>query len=252
MNPIRLLSWLLPLLLANACAPAHAATVNVAVASNFTAPMQAIARAFQQDTGHIAKLAFGSTGNFYAQISNGAPFQVFLAADATTPLRLEQAGLAVSGSRFSYAMGSLVLWSSRPGFVDAQGEVLRHGNFTRLAIANPKLAPYGQAAKQTLTALGLYSRLQDKLVLGENIGQTYQFVMTGNAELGFVAQSQVMQQGTLHSGSAWLVPEALHRPIRQDAVLLMSGNHQPAAESLMLYLKSRKVQAIIRAYGYHQ
>lgn len=252
MNSLRILLYLLSLLTGLVISSVHAATISVAVAANFTAPMQAIAQAFHQDTGHTAKLAFGSSGNFYAQITNGAPFQVFLSADAAKPIKLEQAGLTVAGSRFTYAVGSLVLWSSQPGLVDAKGEVLHRGNITKLAIANPKLAPYGQAAVETLSALGLFTRLQSKFVLGENIAQTYQFVMSGNAELGFVALSQVMRHGKLSGGSGWIVPASLHSPIRQEAVLLLPGKHNPAAEALMQYLKSTKAQAIITAYGYHR
>jgi len=244
-------SCLVSLLAGFTLASAHAASVSVAVAANFTAPMQAIAQAFQQDTGHSTQLAFGSSGNFYAQIRNGAPFQVFLSADDAKPIKLEQAGLAVAGSRFTYAFGSLVLWSSRPGFVDARGEVLRHGKFNKLSIANPKLAPYGQAAVEVLTKLGLFTTLSKKFVQGENIAQAYQFVMSGNAELGFVALSQVMQHGKLSSGSGWIVPDNLHSPIRQDAVLLLPGKGDPAATALLQYLKSAKAQAIIKAYGYH-
>lgn len=241
---------LVSLLAALTLTSAHAASVSVAVAANFTAPMQAIAQAFQQDTGHTTQLAFGSSGNFYAQIKNGAPFQVFLSADEAKPIKLEQAGLAVAGSRFTYALGSLVLWSNRPGFVDGKGEVLRRGNFNKLAIANPKLAPYGQAAVEVLTNLGLYHALSAKLVRGENIAQTYQFVMSGNATLGFVALSQVMQHGKLTGGSGWIVPDKLHTPIRQDAVLLLPGKDNLAAEALLLYLKSARARAIIKSFGY--
>ena len=252
LQSLRILSCLLLLVPGLTSNVVHGATLNVAVAANFIAPMQAIAHAFQTDTGHQLRLAFGSSGNFYAQIRNGAPFQVFLSADEAKPIQLEQAGLAVAGSRFTYAVGALVLWSSQPGVVDAKAEVLRRGDFNKLAIANPELAPYGQAAVETLDALSLYTRLQHKLVMGENIAQTYQFVMSGNAELGFVALSQVMQHGKLAGGSGWIVPETLHNPIRQDAVLLLSGKGNAAAEALMQYLKSAKTQAIINAYGYHQ
>lgn len=231
-------------------ASAHAGEVPVAVAANFTAPMQKIAAAFEQATGHKAVLSFGATGKFYAQIKNGAPFQVLLSADDTTPARLEQEGQAVQGSRFTYAVGRLVLWSPREGYVDDQGQVLKAGDFTYLAVANPKLAPYGLAAVQTLEKLGLGERLQPRFVTGENIAQTYQFVATGNAQLGFVALSQVMEGGKIAKGSAWQVPEALHDPIRQDAVLLATGKDQPAAIALMKFLRSDAAREVIRAYGY--
>ena len=228
----------------------HADEVSVAVAANVTAPMRKIAQAFAQDTGHTAALAFGSTGKFYTQIKNGAPFQVLLAADDTTPTRLEKEGLAVVGTRFTYATGRLVLWSKTPGLVDDQGAVLRKGTFTHIALADPKLAPYGTAALQTLDQLGLTAALQARMVQGENIAQAYQFVATGNAALGFVAVSQVMVQGRLMEGSAWVVPAHWHAPLRQDAVLLASGKDKPAALALLAYLKGDKARAILRAFGY--
>ncbi len=227
---------------------AQAGEVQVAVASNFTAPMQAIGETFESDTGHKAKLAFGSTGKFYAQIKNGAPFDVLLAADDETPARLVQEGAA--SSRFTYAIGTLVLWSSKPGFVDAKGEVLRRGQYGKLALANPKTAPYGRAAIETLARLGALSAAQSKLVQGENIAQTFQFVASGNAELGFVALSQVMKGGKVQQGSAWLVPAEMHEPIRQDAVLLSSGRANIAAQALLDYLKGDKARQVIRAFGY--
>ncbi|GKT20456.1 molybdate ABC transporter substrate-binding protein [Acidovorax sp. SUPP3334] len=229
---------------------AQAAEVVVAVAANFTAPMQKIATAFAQATGHKAVLSFGATGKFYAQIKNGAPFQVLLAADDTTPAKLEQEGQGVQGSRFTYAVGRLVLWSPRAGYVDDQGQILKTGDFAHLAIANPKLAPYGLAATQTLDKLGLGERLQPRFVTGENIAQAYQFVATGNAPLGFVALSQVMEGGKIAKGSAWRVPESLHDPIRQDAVLLAAGKDQPAAVALMRFLRSDAAREVIGAYGY--
>jgi molybdate transport system substrate-binding protein len=220
------------------------------VAANFTAPMNAIAVEFAKDTGHVAKPAFGSTGKFYAQIKNGAPFQMLLSADDETPARLAQEGLADPTSRFTYAIGTLVLWSAQPGFVDAKAEVLKKGPFNKLALANPKLAPYGKAAVEVLTGMGLLDALSPKFVQGENIAQTFQFVSTGNAELGFVALSQVMKNGKIGSGSAWIVPAKLHTPIRQDAVILSAGRGNAAAEALMKYLKGDKAKAIIRGYGY--
>ena len=229
---------------------AHAAEVTVAVASNFSAPMQKIAQAFEQETGHKALLAYGSTGNLYAQIRNGAPYQVLLAADEATPRKLEAEGLGVAGSRFTYAMGTLVLWSKQPGLVDEKGGVLRSGKFERIAMANPKLAPYGAAAVQTLTQMGVLQALQPKVVQGENISQTYQFVATENAQLGFVALSQVLVDGKITQGSGWPVPPGLHAPILQDAVLLTQGRNNPAAPALLAYLQGEKARAIIRAFGY--
>ncbi|MFM6991206.1 MAG: molybdate ABC transporter substrate-binding protein [Rhodoferax sp.] len=242
--------WLGLLALLGAVWPVQAAPVHVAVAANFSAPMQQLAQVFAQETGHQAVLSVGSTGHFYAQITQGAPFQVLLAADAATPLKLEQEGLGVAGSRFTYATGRLVLWSKQPSRVDAKGEVLRNGSFARLAVANPLLAPYGAAAVQTLTAMGLLPQLQPKLVQGENIAQTYQFVASESAPLGFVALSQVGRDGQLTSGSGWIVPASLHQPIQQDAILLRPGRDQPAALALMRFLRSERAQALIRAQGY--
>ncbi len=233
-----------------AISAAHAGETTVAVAANFAAPMQQIAAEFEKDSGHKVSLSFGGTGKFYAQIRNGAPFQVLLAADDETPARLEQEGMGVAGSRYTYAIGRLVLWSARPGFVDSKGAVLNTGRFNKLALANPKLAPYGLAAIETLTRLGLLASLQPRFVQGENIAQAWQFVSTGNADLGFVALSQVMKDGVIGGGSAWLVPDSLHGPIRQDALLLARGKGQPAAEALLNYLKSNKARAIIKSYGY--
>lgn len=229
---------------------AGAAEVDVAVAANFTAPMNAIAAEFEKDTGHKARLAFGATGRFYAQIKNGAPFGVLLSADDETPARLVQEGFAESSSRFTYAIGSLVLWSARPGFVDAKGAVLRGGTYHRLAIANPKTAPYGRAAIEVLTKLGALAAVEPKFVQGENIAQAFQFASTGNAELGFVALSQVMKDGRIVDGSGWIVPADLHQPIRQDAVVLTSAKANPAALALLEYLKGDKAKQFLRSFGY--
>jgi molybdate transport system substrate-binding protein len=183
-------------------ANADAGEVQVAVAANFTAPMQRIATEFEKDSGHKAALMSGATGKFYAQISHGAPFEVFLSADDETPARLEKDGLAVAGSRFTYATGRLVLWSAREGYVDDKGEVLKKGDFRHLAIANPRTAPYGTAALQVLDKLGLQPALTPRFVQGENIAQTHSFVVSGNAELGFVALAQVYKDGRLGAGSA--------------------------------------------------
>lgn len=241
------LALLFPLLLP---LPLLAAQTTVAVASNFTAPMKALAQAFERDTGHPLTLAFGATGQFYAQIRNGAPFAVLLSADDDTPLKLEREGLAVAGTRLTYATGRLALWSRQPGLVDPQGQVLRTGRFDKLAIANPKLAPYGTAALQTLQALGLHERLTPKLVEGANVTQAYQFAASGNAALAFVAVAQVFENGQLREGSAWVVPDTLHEPLAQVAVLLKVGQNNPAAAALLQYLRTEKAQAIIRSYGY--
>ena len=232
-------------------AAVQAGEVQVAVAANFTAPMQAIAAEFARDTGHKALLAFGATGKFYAQIHNGAPFEVFLAADDATPAKLESEGAALAGSRFTYAIGTLVLWSATPGYVDDQGAVLKKDQFRHLALANPKTAPYGVAALATLARLGIAEEaLKGRLVLGENITQAHQFVASGNAELGFVALSQVYRDGKLTGGSAWIVPAEYHAPIRQDALILAKGRDNPAAAALLDYLKGPKATALIRSYGY--
>ena len=225
--------------------------VQVAVAANFTAPIQAIANDFEKDTGHKLIAAYGATGQFYTQIKNGAPFEVFLAADDSTPEKLEKEGETVPGSRFTYAVGTLALWSAKDGYVDPEGQVLKEGTYQHLAIANPKAAPYGLAATQVLEKMGLTEKVKDKLVEGQNITQAYQFVSTGNAQLGFVALSQIYKDGKVSSGSAWIIPEALHDPIKQDAVILKKGANNPAAKALTEYLKGPKATAIIKSFGYH-
>jgi molybdate transport system substrate-binding protein len=229
---------------------AHAGEVTVAVAANFTAPMQKIAQAFEQDTGHRALLAFGATGKFYAQIKNGAPFAVLLAADDETPARLEKEGLTVVSTRFTYATGRLALWSKNASLVDDKGEVLRSQRFQKLAMADPKLAPYGAAAMEVISKMGVQASVASKLVQGESIGQTYQFVSTENAQLGFVALSQISLEGRITHGSAWVVPLAMHTPLKQDAVLLSHGKDNPAAHALLKYLQADKAKTIIRQYGY--
>ena len=224
--------------------------VQVAVAANFTAPMQQIAALFEKDSGHKASLAFGATGKFYAQIANGAPFEILLAADDETPARIEKEGLGVAGSRFTYAVGKLVLWSANADLVDGAGAVLKTGNFKHLSLANPKAAPYGAAAIEAMTKLGVLAEITPRIVQGENISQALQFVVSGNAELGFVALSQVYKDGKLSSGSMWSVPANLYQPILQDAVLLAKGRDKPAATALLAYLKGDKARAIIKSYGY--
>lgn len=227
-----------------------AGEVSVAVASNFTAPMKVIAQAFERDTGHKAILSFGATGQFYAQIKNGAPFAVLLAADDETPVKLEKDGFGVEGTRFTYAVGKVVLWSKKPGFVDDKGEVLRSGTFTKIAIANPKLAPYGLAAMQVLQRLDVSARVTPKIVEASNIGQTFQFVSSGNAALGFVALSQVFENGKMKEGSGWIVPSTMYDPIKQDAMLLMHARTNIAAQALLQYLRNEKTKAIILSFGY--
>lgn len=245
----------LPILLAAlACAGAspssHAAEVRVAVASNFSAPMQKIAKAFEKKSGHKITLAFGATGKFYAQVKHGAPYELLLAADAATPARLVAEGLGVPGTTFNYATGRLVLWSAQASLVDANGAVLTNGGFAHLAIANPRTAPYGAAAVDVLRKLRLLDGLKSKLVQGENIAQTYQFVKTGNAALGFVAMSDLYRGGSFTGGSAWVVPAGLHVPIRQDAVVLTKGAGNPAARELAAFLRSEDARRIIRFHGY--
>ena len=229
---------------------ARADEVRVAVAANFTAPARQIAADFEKDSGHKVALSFGATGKFFAQIKNGAPFEVLLSADDTTPAKLETEGAAVAGTRFTYATGRLVLWSIKPGYVDDKGGVLKMGEFRHLAIPNPRLAPYGAAAVAALRALKLLDAVQPKFVQAENIAQAYQFIATGNAELGFVALSQVFKDGRIAEGSAWIVPASLHQPIRQDAVLLGQGKGKPAAEAWLKYLKGDKAKAVIKSFGY--
>jgi molybdate transport system substrate-binding protein len=230
--------------------PVFAGEVNAAVASNFSAPMKQIAALFQKESGDTVKLSFGSTGKFYAQIKGGAPFDVFVAADSATPQRLEEEGMTVNGSRFVYALGNLVLWSARPGYVDDKGAVLRKGGYNKLAIADPKLAPYGMAAKETLEKLDLWDAVQSKLVMGENITQAYQFAATGNVELAFVALSQVMRDGKVSAGSWWIVPPQMYNPIRQSAVLLSGAKDTEAAQAFLAFLKSEKAATVIRSFGY--
>jgi len=212
--------------------------------------MKRIAEEFEKGTGHKAVISAGATGKFYAQITNGAPYDVFLSADDETPVKLEKEGFAVPGTRFTYATGRLVLWSANPTLVDNKAAVLVRNDFNRLAIAAPKLAPYGAAAMQVLIKTSRLNLLQPKLVTGGSIGQTYSMVATGNAELGFVAMSQVFEEGQLKSGSAWVVPANLHSPLRQDAVLLARGKANPAALQLLTFLKSGQARAIMNSFGY--
>lgn len=243
------LAALLSLVLAvMAFAPAASAgEVKVAVAANFTQPAREIAARFKARTGHDARLSFGSSGQFYAQIANGAPFEVLLSADRERPQKAEAEGLAAAGSRFTYAVGRLVLYSRTSGLVDGRGAVLKTGRFDKIAIADPKTAPYGLAAVETMRKLGVYETLAPRLVQGASITQAYQFVDTGAAELGFLALSQV---AGVKGGSRWTVPAALHTPIDQQAVLLKTGAGNPAARAFMAFLKGPEARAIVRRYGY--
>lgn len=229
---------------------ANAGEVNAAVAANFTEPVRLIAEAFQKDTGHTVKLSFGSSGKFYSQIKEGAPFDVFLAADEKNPKLLEKEGLAVEGTRFVYALGKLVLWSAQPSYVDDKGYVLRKGSYNKIAYADPKLAPYGLAAKETLEDMGLWSVVQSKLVTGESITQTYQFAATGNAEMAFIALSQIIRDGKVTEGSWWIVPAHMYNPIKQAAVQLSAAKDKEAAQAFLTYLRNEKSVAIIRSFGY--
>jgi molybdate transport system substrate-binding protein len=228
----------------------HAAEAQVAVAANFAEPIKAVAAVLEKSTGHTLRITVGATGGLYAQIRNGAPFDVLLAADTKTPAQMEIDGLAQPGSRFTYATGKLVLWSADPAKVDARGAVLKGEGFRKLAIANPKTAPYGAASVEVINQLGLSAAMTPRLVQGESIGQTYNFVHTGNAEIGFVAMSQVLEGGRLKGGSMWVVPQNLYAPIGQDAVLLKRATNNEAAKALLQLLKSPNIKDLIRSYGY--
>lgn len=246
--PNRLSGLLLAALLLGSTSPPLAADqIRVAVASNFRQAMAAAAERFEQESGHQVVLIPGSTGKHYAQIRHGAPYDAFFAADEDTPQRLEEERRIVPGSRITYAIGRLVLWSADPALVDPAGDVLMSGAFRHLAIANPDLAPYGAAARSLLQALGLWEALTVKLVRGQDIGQAFQFVISGNAELGFVALSQLVTPGSEFSGSSWQPPQTLYPPIEQQAVLLKDS---PAGRAFMTFMQGDEARAIIRAYGY--
>lgn len=227
--------------------PALAGDVQVAVAANFTEPAKEIAAAFEKKTGNHIVMSFGSSGAFYSQIQQGAPFEVFLSADSERPTKLEAENFGVKGSRFVYAYGTLALWSATPGLVDNKGAVLKKGNFQHIAIADPAAAPYGLAAVETMKKLGLYDALSPKIVKGSSIAQTYGFIDSGSAELGFVALSQVYKQ---NKGSRWNVPAADYTPIDQQAILLNPGANDPVAKAYIAFLKSPEAVKIIKSYGY--
>lgn len=225
--------------------------VRVAVAANFEPPMTPLIELFEKETGHKALLLFGSTAKLYTQVHSGAPFDVLLAADTDTPARLERENAAVPGTRFTYARGRLILWSADVGMVDAQGRVLKIGDFERLAIAAPKLAPYGMAAIETINYLGLMKKLRPKLVMSESVGQTYSELASENADLGFVALSHmVYEDGKLSEGSGWIVPQRMHRPMLQDAVMLVRAKNNPAARALLAFLKTDQAKTVMRSFGY--
>ena len=232
-----------------AAVPVNAEQVQVAVAANFVPAFKDIAAQFEKQSGHTIQVSAGSSGKFYAQIKNGAPFEVFLSADDERPKVLEDEGLGVKGTRFTYAVGRLVLWSLDPALVTGE-ETLKSGAFKHLAIANPKTAPYGAAAMQAMMKLGVWESLQPRIVMGENIGQTSGFLESGNAEVGFLALSQVLDEKLKGKGSRWEVPERLHEPIRQDAVLLTKGQDNPAAKALLEFLRHAQTRSIIERYGY--
>lgn len=227
----------------------YADEVRAAVAANFTAAIKKLTPLYEQRTGNKLIASFGATGQLYAQIVNGAPFDVFLAADDVVPKKLIGEDRAIADSYFVYARGRLALWSGTAGYIDANGEVLKSGQFSKIALANPKTAPYGQAAIETLTALNLFDKLQSKFVTGENISQTQQFIASGNVPLGFIALAQVKALPAADRGSYWLVPAELHQPIDQGAVLLKS-ERAAAAQSFLTFLKSPEAIAIIREFGY--
>lgn len=250
MRPGRLLSALAAACLLQAtAAPAAAERIQVAVASNFSVTLTRVADHFERRSGHRVILVPGSTGKHYAQIRNGAPFDAFFAADIRRPALLEREGAIVPGSRFTYAFGKLVLWSPTPGLVDRRGEVLERGDFRHLAVANPRLAPYGKAAQQALQSLELWSSLENRLVFGENIGHAYQFVKSGNAELGLVAYSQVMRPDDEDAvaGSIWELPASLYSPIEQQAVALADT---APTRAFLAYVRGDEAQGIIHSHGY--
>lgn len=237
------------LLFAVSVGPASAAEVTVAVAANFIPPFREIATQFEQTTGYHLQIVSGSSGKFYAQIKNGAPFDVFFSADQERPKLLEEEGIGIVGSRFTYAIGRLVLWSPDPSLVTGE-QTLRNGRFKHLAMANPQIAPYGVAAKQVMIKLGLWDQLQSRIVQGESLGQTMGFITSGNAKLGFIALSQVLDPAIKQAGSRWDIPLDLHDPINQDVVLLTKGRSNPGAEALLVYVRGADARRVVERFGY--
>jgi molybdate transport system substrate-binding protein len=228
----------------------QAGEVKVAVAANFYKPMMQLAQEFEQATGNSVTLSAGSTGSLYAQIKNGAPFEVFLAADQRRPKALVSDKLGVNGSRFTYAQGQLAFWSMKSDYKTQQDFIDAVSQVEHIAIANPKNAPYGAATIDAMKALGVYQQAQPKIVEGNNIGQTYQYVSSETVSCGFVALSQIYQNGKITEGSAWLVPSSLHRVLKQDAVLLNQGQSSDVAKALLAFLQSEPAKQTIRSFGY--
>lgn len=232
-------------------ASAHAGEALVAVAANFAGAVEAIGAEFTKETGHTLQITTGSTGKLYAQIGEGAPFTVLLSADAKTPAKLEEEGKAVAGTRFTYAVGKLSLWSADGGKIGSDPKAaLTAASTLHVAIANPELAPYGVAAREALATMGLWDAIQPKIVMGQNIGQTFSLVDTGAAEMGFIATSAVQIPGSGAKGSRYDVPQEMFKPIKQDAVLLKAGEGNAAAAAFMDYLKGDRAKAIAQSFGY--
>lgn len=235
------------------CLSVSAETITIAVASNFRSAMTELINEFELESGHEVLVTYGSSGRFFAQISNGAPFDAFFSADQDMPALLETVGEEnekMASARFTYAIGALALWSKSTGLQLDNGELLSQGAYNKLSLANPRLAPYGAAALEVLAALGLEESTRAFWVQGENITQAFQFVDSGNADLGFVALSQIMKDGAIGEGSVWLVPSELHRPIRQDAVLLKRGLNKQAVIEFLDFVKADKARMIIQSFGY--
>jgi molybdate transport system substrate-binding protein len=243
---VRTISAAFGLLLAALAAPAQAGQTHVAVAANFNEPAREIAELFKKKTGHKAILITGASGAFYTQITHGAPFEVFLSADEERPRLAVENGFAVPDSRFTYAIGKLVLWSRVVDVTNGE-EALKTGNFRKLSIANPASAPYGAAAVETMKALGVWDAIERKLVQGNSIAQAFQFIDTRNAELGFIALAQLYG---VKGGTRWIVPEKLHSPIRQDAVLLKKGADNEASKAFLAFLRGPEARAVIERFGY--
>lgn len=238
------------LLLAFISPLSSAGQLSVAVAGNFYKPLQVISAQYQALTGDKILLSVGATGQLYAQLINGAPFEILLAADRASPSKLVEQGLAVKGSQFTYAKGKLLLWSSDPSLVDDAGEILRSPQIVHLAIANPKTAPYGAAAIDVLKNLGVYQQLKDKIVEGQSVGQSFQQISSGVVSLGIIALSQLVVDNKIASGSGWVIPTTLYQPIEQDAVLLIKGTTNPIAKDFLRYLQTPECKEIIRSFGY--